>query len=125
MKPACIPPVINDTCIDPTPDGVTCFSYTHCLNVRSGITYYNPDPHTNPCQYAYDDPADGCQNYDPCDPTNKVSGECMDAGGRDYVQSLGQKTLPRTGAHFEILLPIVFTVIVFSAWLILKRLIKS
>lgn len=102
MKPACIPPVINDGCIDPTPDGVHCFSYTHCLNVRSGILYYNPDPHTNPCIYAYDDPADGCMTG-------------TQAGQDAY------KVLPRTGSQFEVLLPLLATMIGISIYLVLKR----
>jgi len=51
MKPACSLDtktnnyIITNDCIDPTPDGKTCFSYTHCLNVRSGQTgIIQPEP---------------------------------------------------------------------------------
>lgn len=33
------------------------------------------------CQYANDDPSDGCDNSDPCDPANRVKGgdgRCLD-----------------------------------------------
>lgn len=103
MKPACIPPDIKATCIDPTPDGVTCFSYSHCLNVRSG-TYYN--------------------NADPCDPKNTINTcHADDRGGTDFTPGfpdVGAK-LPNAGASLDILMPIVCTVIIIGAWLILKK----
>lgn len=99
MKPACIPPEINATCIDPTPDGVTCFSYSHCLNVRSG-NYYN--------------------NADPCDPKNTIS-TCLIDSQRGTITP----KLPRVGASIDILLPIVCSVVITSTWLILKKLKKS
>lgn len=118
MKPACIPPEINATCIDPTPDGVTCFSYSHCLNVRSG-NYYN--------------------NADPCDPKN-TTGSCVgvkiEPTGCPYGDSIplnsvkcsanygSVKELPRTGSSVEILLPIVCTVAIVSIWIIIKKVIK-
>lgn len=108
MKPACMPPDINPTCIDPTPDGVTCFSYTHCLNVRSGSTSYvtvRPEP-------------TGCPHGDSI-PLNSEKCSADDRGGTDV-------TLPHVGSsHVEILLPIVCTVVILSAWLILKKLIKT
>lgn len=96
MKPACLPPDINPTCIDPTPDGVTCFSYSHCLNVRSG-NYYN--------------------NADPCDPKNTITTcHADDRGGTDIG-------LPHVGSsHVEVLLPILCMGVVTGLWLILKRL---
>jgi hypothetical protein len=105
MKPACLPPDINPTCIDPTPDGVTCFSYTHCLNVRSGSTSYVAErPEPTGCAYGDSIPL----NSEKCTPTYG-----------------SVKELPRTGSSVEILLPIVCTIAIVGLWVIIKKLIKT
>ncbi|UOF78708.1 hypothetical protein [Caudoviricetes sp.] len=58
------------------------FIFVTYKSINNRANADTPEPQfINTCQYAGDDPVDGCDNGDPCDPANRVKGgdgRCLD-----------------------------------------------